>query len=560
MKTLDIGGFRPATAGVEVRRQGKTVRVVGLKQDWAFAARCDIDHTRLSGDISIDLQVSVQAGRITAGVLNAAGDAMITEVSVPARENAIVKLDVGPARAASCVVLRTDQGSGEAPRFLIHDINVGLREARAQQPHLNVDPRVDAQWPASLVPYSVEVLRNWTEAELAAHMTGNKMRDNLILNKWEFTHGKTVLKSYPWQFSVPFVLCNSRCEFCAAWQMKGKAPLLDFMRQITPVIQRCVDIGLVGWGEPLIHPEFAEILQLIKDEADPAARVALTTNGTRLDEWTERLLAANVMDYAFSVHAATAATHRDLMGLPEGDFERVIAAVKTLASRKKQYPHLSVEMVMVVTRQNIAEIPAFIDMCEDLGVQQVYLKTLMPMDQPREGLDYHRLPPYRHPDFQALRFKAVMAMQSSRLIVRGTPQDWSRPIFPARYEAEIELMPLTPREERNVAFYPSPETLELLPAGEPIAEPAAVEETANRYGRKAPLYCHSPYTSFYPGGFDRRVIPCIYIDTIEGHEAMHLKPSMRFEDLWNSPAMVALRKHLYEGPLMSTCLKCPFFC
>ena len=98
-------------------------------------------------------------------------------------------------------------------------------------------------------------------------MTGNRMRDNLILNKWEFTHGKTVLKSYPWQFSVPFVLCNARCEFCAAWHMKGKAPLLDFMQALTPVIQRSVDIGLVGWGEPLIHPEFAEILQLIKDEA-----------------------------------------------------------------------------------------------------------------------------------------------------------------------------------------------------------------------------------------------------------------------------------------------------
>ena len=248
------------------------------------------------------------------------------------------------------------------------------------------------------------------------------------------------------------------------------------------------------------------------------------------------------------------------MGLQEGDFDRVIAGVKKLVSRRERYPRLSVEMVMVVTQQNLAEIPDFIDMCEGLGVQRIYLKTLMPMDEPREGLDYHRLPAYRHPDFQALRFKAVMAMQSSELIIRASPQDWSRPIFPPRYEAEIELLPLTPREQRNVYFYSYDRDLEALSAGEPSACPERIEETGNVYGREAPLYCPSPYTSFYSEGFNRRVIPCIYMLKVEGHEHIHYKPVHEFPEVWNSPAMVALRKRLHEGPLMSTCLKCPFFC
>jgi hypothetical protein len=47
---------------------------------------------------------------------------------------------------------------------------------------------------------------------------------------------------------------------------------------------------------------------------------------------------------------------------------------------------------------------------------------------------------------------------------------------------------------------------------------------------------------------------------VPGHDHLHFKPSMRFEDVWNSPAMVAVRRALNEGPLMPECLKCPFHC
>jgi pyruvate-formate lyase-activating enzyme len=106
----------------------------------------------------------------------------------------------------------------------------------------------------------------------------------LILNKWEFAQGITVLKSYPWRLSVPFVLCNAQCEFCAAWTIKGNIPLDDLMTALIPVIRRCWQLDLVGWGEPLIHLQFASVLETLKREADRRARLALTTNGTRLAE------------------------------------------------------------------------------------------------------------------------------------------------------------------------------------------------------------------------------------------------------------------------------------
>ena len=422
-----------------------------------------------------------------------------------------------------------------------------------------VDPLVDDLWPLPLPEFSVARLRGWSEQTLHSQFTGDVLRDNAVLNKWEFAQGITVLKSYPWRLSVPFVLCNAQCEFCAAWTIKGNIPLDNLMTALIPVIRRCYQLDLVGWGEPLVHPQFASILEILKREAGPRARLALTTNGTRLTDWIERLLDANVMEYAVSIHAANTTTHQDLMGLGPQDFDRVTRAVRQLTAKKAEFPQLHVTLVLVVTRQNLAEIPAFIEMSEQLGADQVHLRTLMPMDSPREGLDYHRLPPYRHPEFERLRDDALAAIAGARLRVKADPATWAKPLFPPEWEARLDSLPLTPRHGR-IQYRMSEIDWDSLGAGEASDVPEPCHIGGNPYLRSAPLYCPSPYTAFYVNGTDRRVIPCVYMHKVPGHEFIHFKPAMSFAEVWNSPAMIAVRRSLYHGPLMPMCLKCPFYC
>jgi hypothetical protein len=134
---------------------------------------------------------------------------------------------------------------------------------------LNVDPLVEDLWPLRDAGFSVAALRGWSEQTLQSKLTGHALLDNVILNKWEFAHGKTVLKSYPWRLSVPFVTCNAQCEFCAAWLIKGKSRLDELMKTLLPVIRHSYQIDLVGWGEPLIHPQFSDILKMLHKECDP---------------------------------------------------------------------------------------------------------------------------------------------------------------------------------------------------------------------------------------------------------------------------------------------------
>lgn len=558
---LTLDAFQPAAPGAVVFREGDTVHVIGLSAQWSYAARANFGPSLISGPVRVSLKVTVPVGKISAGILAADEGTFIVEKPVTAtNEETTLFLDVEEAAHAAGVVLRTFEDCGRPPEIIIHELTVSSHPFEPEyvlEP--GVDPMVESLWPLPLPEYSVNRLRSWDEATLRAKLTGDPLQDNLVLNKWEFAHGVTVLKSLPWRLSIPFVLCNARCEFCAAWLMKGNAKLDDLMMSLMPVIRHSYQLDLVGWGEPLIHPQFDQILEIIKKAADPRARIALTTNGTRLEEWIDRLLEANVMDYAISIHATNSQTHQDLMGLQPEDFDRVIQATKNLVARKADYPKVSVEMVLVITRQNIAEMPAFIAMCEGLGVDKINFRTLMPQENPREGLDYHRLPPYLHPEFESLKAAAMAAISRSRLPIKTDSDTWSRPVFSREWEPQLDMIPLTPREERGYIRLAEIKWDE-LGAGEPSAAPKEGRFTENVYGRSAPMYCPSPYTAFYANGFDRRVIPCVYMHKVPGHEFMHFKPSMTFDQVWNSPAMVAVRESLNAGPLMSTCLKCPFFC
>jgi pyruvate-formate lyase-activating enzyme len=412
---------------------------------------------------------------------------------------------------------------------------------------------------------AIAPLAGLSRAQLARHLNGDRWRDNQLLNCWERLRGSERLESHPWKFSVPFVLCNAKCEFCSAWLVKGEfmdVMLLEHLDELLPFLR---EIDMVGWGEPLIHPHFDRILTALRERADRRAHINLTTNGVHLDAWVDRLLAANVRTFGISMHAATGATHIDLMGLKPGDFDRIVAAVRRLTAKRAELPDLDVQLVFIVTRQNIAEIPAFLALANELRVDIVLLRTLQPRTEEQvvnDRLDYQRLPPYLHPDFEALRAAAVAAIAASPVRIEAYPETWSTNVFPPEAEARILARPLTPREARVKVPVADcfPGDASHRPMGEPSAdEPAPTDAAEDPYGRRAPLACPAPYTSLYVNGFHNLMTPCCYMTRIPGHEPVFLQPGRAWDDAWNSPAMRALRRALREGPLMQPCRKCPMF-
>ena len=431
-----------------------------------------------------------------------------------------------------------------------------------------VDPIVETLWfPLETAIFSVSAMRTWSRAQLDAMMTGDTWKDNLILNKYEFATGASRLESFPWRFSVPFVLCNARCEFCSAWLVKGEPMPIDLLDRLDVILPYLAQIDMVGWGEPLIHPEFEKIVDKLKSRADPRARITLTTNGVHLAKWVDRLIEARVRDYGISIHAAKSETHEDLMGLPKGSFGKALEGIRSLCAKRAEVAEMSISLVFIVMQQNLEEIPEFILLAESIAADSIFFRTLKSrtLDEQRgDGLDYHRLPPYLHPRFEELRTRAVAAIASANVRVEASPESWSTGIYPAEIEADILRSPLTPREVRRASKSyhraPTPDT-EDLPIGEHIenSHPETCEELMNPYSRSPPLFCPSPYTALYINGFDRTVTPCCYMQNVPGYQRSFLRKGASFNDVWNSPAMVALRRSLHKGPLKQPCLKCAFY-
>jgi hypothetical protein len=224
-------------------------------------------------------------------------------------------------------------------------------------------------------------------------------------------------------------------------------------------------------------------------------------------------------------------------------------------------------MGFIVTQQNLAEIPEFIALAQKMGVGKVFFRTLKSRSEEEhrnDGLDYHRLPPYLHPQFAELRARALEAISAATIPIEAFPESWSTSVFPVEVEATILKAPLTPRAVRlaSKSYRHTPAVdSEALPVGEPLEDspPELSETLRNPYNRQHPHLCPSPYTAFYINGFDRLVTPCCYMTSVPGHRPSYLRKDASFDDVWNSPAMIALRRSLNEGPLKNPCLQCAYY-
>jgi pyruvate-formate lyase-activating enzyme len=393
---------------------------------------------------------------------------------------------------------------------------------------------------------------------------------NFLTNLWEYTHGVAELNSYPWNISLPVAdVCNARCTFCTSW-LEGREILdLKQLDRFTSVLRNAVYVGLVGHGEPMAHPEFDILCTKLAGVLDRRAQCYTITNGFFLEKWRDHLETINLHSYSISLNAATPETHDAVMGLGLEAFRKIVSSLEHLVdlSRRKGLG-LQIFITLVVTQQNIHEIPAFIELGNRLGVTGVWLRTLLPQAGLLSGLNYHVLPPYLHPEFPLLLEQAREAIAASRVPVQADPDVWKNRLFSPQTEELIEIHPpptvsreegLRLKEVRDTAarLYDMPVTkgLPLAPGSQGTIDP--LEDGLNPMNRYPRFACKAVYYNLYINEFFFRLNPCCYIQQIPGFEEIRFDGSYDFLNAWNSPAMIELRRRLNHGPLFGACKRCP---
>jgi hypothetical protein len=254
------------------------------------------------------------------------------------------------------------------------------------------------------------------------------------------------------------------------------------------------------------------------------------------------------------------------MGLADGAFDAVLATIRRMvAIRVDPEPlyRLRVSISLVLTRQNMHEVADFVRLGNALEVDEIQLKTLAGAQGPVVGLNYHELPPYDHPDYDAHKAAALAAIGESRVPVAADPVSWDTRIFPAAVEAGFAAEPprAIPRAEaladREVrAFYANQEKF-TTPTRGALIDAIDDRDGDNPYGRMPRFSCRAPYGFLYINDFSYNMSPCCYMGRVPGYEGTIYDGSYDFFEAWNSLAMVGLRARLRDGPLFRMCERCP---
>ncbi|PLX76426.1 MAG: hypothetical protein C0614_10185, partial [Desulfuromonas sp.] len=176
--------------------------------------------------------------------------------------------------------------------------------------------------------------------------------------------------------------CNLKCVMCSHASLI-KTPqhmTLAAFQQICSRVRPC-KIALSGIGEPLLNPEFLDMVRYARKQN---IATFTTTNLTLIsrDKATE-LVASGLQLIKGSIDSLDPETYRVIRG--QDAHCKVVDGLNNLLEARRQagtrHPYIRLQFVM--QQANFPEIPEVVDFCAEGGVDAIYFQPLDPVfDQP----------------------------------------------------------------------------------------------------------------------------------------------------------------------------------
>lgn len=173
--------------------------------------------------------------------------------------------------------------------------------------------------------------------------------------------GDTVLKSLPYVVSIdPTNICNLRCPLCPTGQgirarPHGRMSLPLFRSLIEQIAADSYKVVLHNWGEPLLHPDIAE---MVASATEKRLATEFSSNLNLLsDPLAESIVRAGLGRLVVSIDGGTQTTYE--VYRQGGNLERVLANLARVADAKRRLgsrlPYIEVQVL--VMRHNLHELP-----------------------------------------------------------------------------------------------------------------------------------------------------------------------------------------------------------
>ena len=335
--------------------------------------------------------------------------------------------------------------------------------------------------------------------------TREKRAHNYELNLSESDNQLEVLESFPVNVIIPTGMrCNFKCIFCTDRSKKCMSDYADlsfkqFVRFTEP-LHGAFAVGLYGWGEPLINPDYYDMFDYVTKNFG-GIQIHVTSNGSLMSsEWARRLASYKWSVLAISLNAAKSSTHKILTG--SSQFNLILNNIRNIVALRQatggDSPYIILSFVSMV--QNIRELPDFVDMAVDLGADHVLIQDLMILREEHE----------RH----SLFFK----------------QDLARRMY-LKAKERVGKYPINFTVFSPVSYFPQ---------GKGQCEDKDQKST----------FCRDPWESFKIS-HNGDVFLCCYSSVVMGHML-----NQTFEEIWNGDNYRYYRRHVNGDNPPEECKVC----
>jgi len=186
-----------------------------------------------------------------------------------------------------------------------------------------------------------------------------------------------ILEKYPETVAIDTTyVCNLKCKMCHQASKEFKIPAnphisMALVKRLLPLCKDARNVDLLGYGEPLMHPQIYEIISLIKNNC-PNAKVSFTSNGVLLnDRNINKLIDAKLDLISVSMDGPNLAR-----GHQEGD--KLYANIRKLKEIKGKrgvaYPN--VHIAFVLGKDNAQALMPMIEFAAEVDAKAVIVEPL----------------------------------------------------------------------------------------------------------------------------------------------------------------------------------------
>lgn len=166
--------------------------------------------------------------------------------------------------------------------------------------------------------------------------------------------------------------CNLSCVMCFRNFLKYTRREMDYrtFKEILEQLPHIRHVNFCGVGEPLLHPEFFEMLSLVRKTTH--ATISFSTNGTLFDEENiENLVQLKVDKISVSIDG-TNGTYQKIRGASFDSLESKLTLFNDVKEKlSSEKPMLEVEFVCM--KQNIQTLLSLVSCVKTLKCKSLYL-------------------------------------------------------------------------------------------------------------------------------------------------------------------------------------------